>query len=81
MLCNLYSVRNAEKFIVDGQGEVVYIHAIVLQTNLIQIKLHSYQSGISYEQSKYCCADSVNIKKNRVIHCISQTMKIEKEEG
>ena len=45
MLCNLYSVRNAEKFMVDGQGEEVYIHAIVLQTNLIQIKLHSYQSG------------------------------------
>ena len=24
MLCNLYSVRNAEKFMVDGQGGVVY---------------------------------------------------------
>ena len=34
---------------VDGQGKVVYIHAIVLQTNLIQIKLHSYQRGDSLQ--------------------------------
>lgn len=69
------------KFMVDGQREVVYIHAIVLQTNLIQIKMHSYQRMITYEQSKYCCADSANIKKSRMINCDEQTIKIEKEEG